>query len=293
MNIPFDEGVPSFIAPELEQMAAGRIKEAALNASIKEQAIQGWKNSWTNFNERVTGGKAKGPANLGYREPLRLNAPLGYRPPNSEPLRLSAPKSYNKLNAIREKQIDNLVKYNLPTIGLFAPETSILRKSKLITKDRIYASMAERSDDIMIRYTAHKSMMATRLKERVGNSATSVSPSRFLTRGNLKSNLNKLWGLRKNKFVGGALFTAGLAAATAITTPIFSAVGNFVAGQSETMNRLSSMFNNRSLEFGGKIHTSYMNGPGMTERQRALGELQRSRTNARTFVGNEASLLHQ
>jgi len=83
-----------------------------------------------------------------------------------------------------------------------------------------------------------------------------------------------------------------LAFAASIAMPIFSAAGRFVAGQIDTAERFAGSLNNRSLEFGGKIHQSYMNRAGMTERQRALLELQKSRTNARTLMGNEAQLYH-
>lgn len=88
------------------------------------------------------------------------------------------------------------------------------------------------------------------------------------------------------------VWATNLAALASLTAPLFSAAGQFVAGKFEMANTLIDKLNNRQLEFGGRIHQSYMNQTGMTERQRALQELRTSRTNARTLIGQEASLYH-
>lgn len=95
------------------------------------------------------------------------------------------------------------------------------------------------------------------------------------------------------KFMPGGIWAANLAFAASIAAPIFSAAGQLVNNSFQVLDDVSRKFNNRQLDFGGKIHQSYMGGAGQTERQRALQELQRSRTNARSFMGNEASMLHQ
>lgn len=94
------------------------------------------------------------------------------------------------------------------------------------------------------------------------------------------------------RFIPAAVWASNLAFAASITMPLFSAAGRFVGGQIEGVERFVKTLNTRQLDFGGKIHQSYMNRAGLTERQRALSELQKSRTNARTLMGNEAQLYH-
>lgn len=94
------------------------------------------------------------------------------------------------------------------------------------------------------------------------------------------------------KLIPGAIWASNIAFVAGLTMPLAKMAGQFMGGKLEQMDQLAHIFDTRKLDFGGKIHMSYLNGAGQTERTRALMELQRSRTNARSFIGSEATLYH-
>jgi hypothetical protein len=94
------------------------------------------------------------------------------------------------------------------------------------------------------------------------------------------------------KFIPAGIWASNFAFVAGLTAPLFRTAGEFVAGNLGQAERILQSVNRRSLDFGGKIHQSYMSGAGATERSRALAELQNSRTNARSFIGNEGSMYH-
>ena len=153
-----------------------------------------------------------------------------------------------------------------------------------------YTSLEARRTATQSRWDLRKQLRADRITKLYDEGAVG-----------LKSTLNKLknrsfkdiWkSFTKNKFVRTAGSLGNIYLLASMAMPIFGAAGEFVAGLPDIAEKFVDKLNNRSLDFGGRIHQSYMNRAGITERQRALNELRTSRVNARTLIGNEASMYH-